>query len=208
MKVNNQSFTGLKNDIIEPQMTTRTMRGVMLIGGTAELLPLYAADVVDPYVQFTMQVTDPDHQVVQATDGTVLDGCDTNRAYTISLTKYGQYTIYYIATDSAGWSVEYSYVVNVGENVPPTITLSGKVESGTLGSKIQIATAKVQDNLDENLSVACYLKTPSGVFHNLVWEGIEYNAFVAKERGTYTVYYYAIDNVGNYTIESYDIVVS
>ena len=208
LKVNNQSFTGLKNDIIEPEMTTRTMRGVMLIGDKAELLPLYAADVVDPYVTFTMRVTDPDNQVVTAMDGTVLEGCDTNCAYTISLEKYGQYTVYYIATDSAGWSVEYSYVLNVGENIAPSITLTDKIETGKVGDKIEIAKVTVTDNLDENISVVCYLKTPTGVFHNLVWEGIEYNAFVAKEAGTYTVYYYAIDSVGNYTIECYNIVVS
>ena len=207
-KVNNQSFTGLKNDIIEPEITTRTMRGVMLIGDKADILPLYAADVVDPYVQFTMRVTDPDGQVVTALDGTLLDGCDTSRAYTILLEKYGRYTVYYIATDSAGWSVEYSYVLNVGENVPPTIKISGKVQTGKLGGKIKIAKGVATDNVDETISVSCYLKTPSGVFHNLAWEGIEYNAFTAKETGTYTVYYYAIDSVGNYKIESYDIVVS
>ena len=207
-KVNNQSFTGLKNDIIEPEVTTRTMRGVMLIGDKADILPLYASDVVDPYVQFKMRVTDPDGQVVTALDGTLLDGCDTNKAYTIYLEKYGRYTVYYIATDSAEWFVEYSYVLNVGENVPPTIKISGKVQSGKLGDKIKIANGVAKDNIDEKISVSCYLKTPSGVFHNLSWEGIEYNAFVAKEVGTYTVYYYAIDSVGNYTIESYDIVVS
>ncbi len=207
-KVNNQSFTGLKNDIIEPEVTTRTLRGVMLIGNKVEILPMYAADVVDPYVQFTMQVTDPDGKVVTAMDGTRLDGCDTSVPYTIVLEKYGRYTVYYMATDSAGWSVEYSYVVNVGENVAPTITLTDKVETGKLGETIKIAKAQVTDNVDKELSVSCYLKTPSGVFHNLIWEGIEYNAFTAKEAGTYTVYYYAIDSVGNYTIESYDIVVS
>ena len=207
-KVNNQSFTGLKNDIIEPEITTRTMRGVMLIGDKVEILPLYAADVVDPYVQFTMRVTDPNGQVVTALDGRLLEGCDTSIAYTISLEKYGRYTIYYIATDSAGWNAEYSYVLNVGENVPPTIKISGKVQTGKLGEKIKIAKGVAADNVDESISVSCYLKTPSGVFHNLAWEGIEYNAFTAKEKGTYTVYYYAIDSVGNYTIESYDIVVS
>ena len=155
-----------------------------------------------------MRVTDPDNQVVTAMDGKVLDGCDTCKAYTISLEKYGRYTVYYIATDSAEWCVEYSYVINVGENIAPTITLKGKVETGKLGDSIRIAKAQAADNVDEKISVSCYLKTPSGVFHNFAWEGIEYNAFVAKERGKYTVYYYAIDSVGNYTIESYDIVVS
>ena len=207
-KVNNQSFTGLKNDIIEPEVTTRTLRGVMLIGNKVEILPMYAADVVDPYVQFTMRVTDPDNKVVTAIDGTLLDGCDTSLPYTILLEKYGRYTVYYTATDSAGWSTEYSYVVNVGENVAPSITLTGKVETGKLGEIIKIAKSQVTDNVDENLTVSCYLKTPSGVFHNLVWEGIEYNSFTAKETGVSTVYYYAIDSVGNYTIECYDIVVS
>ena len=32
-----------------------------------------------------------------------------------------------------------------------------------------------------------------------------YDAFVAKERGIYTVYYYAFDQAGNYAIAYYEV---
>ena len=207
-KVNNQSFSAMKNDIIEPEISTRTMRGEMLQGDEVEILPLYASDVVDPYVNFKMKVTDSDGEVVTATDGILLDGCDTGRSYKIVLEKFGQYSVNYEVTDSAGWTTFYSYALNVGETEPPTITLSGVVTSGTVGDTIKVATATVADNADSGLTYVCYLKTPSSVFYKLVEGENVYEGFVAKEKGTYNVYYYAIDSVGNYTIVSYAIVVS
>ena len=124
------------------------------------------------------------------------------------LEKFGQYLVEYEAVDSAGWQTFYTYAINVGENEPPTITLSGVVTNATVGATVKVATATVSDNADNDLTYVCYLKAPSGVFYKLVEGENAYEGFVAKEKGTYNVYYYAIDSVGNYNIVSYAIVVS
>lgn len=210
LTVNNQTMSTVKNDIIEPEITTRTMRGEKHIGSIVEILPTVAGDVLDPYIKFEAVVKDPDGNVVIAEDGTVLQNYDSSKSYCIRLEKTGNYSVEYYAVDSAGWETFYSYVIRVVDTEPPKITLQSAATTGKVGETISIAAADVQDNMDSEVAVYKYMKTPAGrvIAFSQSNEGTEWNAFVAKERGIYTIYYYAFDSMGNFSVESYEIEVS
>lgn len=207
-KINNQFFSSIKNDIIEPEITTRTVREEKNLGETQELLPIYGADVLDPHIHFEMKVLDPDRQIVTAVDGTVLNNCDTFKTYTIKLEKYGTYSVEYYAIDDAGQQTYYSYVVKVVDKVAPEAVLSDLVEKGKVGDTIKLAKVTVTDNLDTELKITWFVKTPAGITLSLFENDVQYNAFVAKEKGVYTVSCYITDAAGNYTMKFYNITIS
>ena len=207
-KINNQFFSSIKNDIIEPQVTTRTVREEKNLGETQVLLPIYAADVLDPHIQFQMKVLDPDKEIVTAMDGTLLDNCDTFKTYTIKLEKYGTYSVEYYAVDIAGQETYYSYVIKVVDKVTPEAKLSNLVETGKVGDTIKLAKVTATDNLDTELNITWFVRTPKGTMLSLFENDVQYNAFVAKEKGVYTVYCYVTDAAGNYTMVSYLVTIS
>ncbi len=213
IKVNNQTFTGLKNDIIEPEIMTYTMRGERAFGDEVQIVPLYAGDVVDSLTNVYMKVLTPSGAPATSVDGIVLDNCDNTRAYTLRLNEYGRYIVDYFVTDGSDLETYYSYVINVVDKQAPTITLTGKVTEGNVGDTVKIAKLKSSDNIDKELLEKIYLKTPNGIIYALTLfddEGNKtttYNSFVAKQKGVYTVYYSVYDSSNNYVTESYTITV-
>lgn len=207
LRVNNQSFSSIKNDIIEPEITANTMRGEMTKGTYVQISPTYAADVLDPYVSMTMRVRDPDGEIVTAADGTVLENCDSTVAYIILLEKFGNYTVEYSVEDTSGWQTPYSYVIKVADSESPVIVIGEKVTEGSFGDTIAVADASATDSVDGEVAIEKYILTPSGRIIALSQNNGEdvYNAFVAKERGIYNVYYYAFDQAGNYAIAYYEV---
>ncbi len=208
IKINNQSISALKNDIYEPEITSRTIREERNIDDMQELLPTYSADVLDPYIYFEMKVFDPDREIVTAIDGTLLDNCDPFKTYTIKLEKYGTYSVEYYALDGSGQQTYYSYIIKVADKIAPVATLKKLVEKGKVGDTIKIATVEATDNLDTELNVTWFVKMPSGRVSSLYIDDVQYNSFTAKEKGIYTVYCYVTDTAGNYTMKSYTVTIS
>lgn len=210
-KVNNQFFASTEtSDWFEPEITTRSVREAKKLGDIQELLPIYAADVLDPYIKLEMKVFDPDGDIVTALDGTVLNCCDNTKTYKIKLEKYGIYSIEYYVEDGAGNSTDYSYIVKVVDFDAPEITLSDLITEGNVGDEIRLADVTVSDNLDdaEDIEITWYIKTPTGRMLSLFADDIQHNAFKAQESGTYTIYCYAFDSAGNYALESYVVTIS
>ena len=207
-RINNQTYSSIKNDISSPEITMHTVREEKTLGDYQELLPVRAIDVLDPNVMLTMKVYDPEKNIVTATDGTVLNGSDPSKSYTILLNKYGNYSVEYYAVDVSGQETSYSYIIKVVDNQAPILTLSNMVIAGKVGNTISLATASATDNRTENVIIEWYVKAPHGKMYSFKQEGVEYDSFIAQETGEYVIYCYAVDEIGNYSMQSYTVVVS
>ncbi len=200
LSINNQPMSRVSFDLLRPEISANPVRGEKYIGDEIEIAPTYAADVLDPDLRFTMQVRTPDGEYVTAKDGTTLDKrADPTKGYAFTVTQYGTYTVLYECADAAGNRTLYSYVINVVDTEPPTVTLSEHATTASVGDTVIVAAADMQDNL-----TACTLqikvKWPNGSF-----AALHGNSFKATIAGKYTVYYYAYDEAGNVTSVSYDV---
>lgn len=202
MSINNQTMSLMQGDYIAPQITANTVRGNYGAGESAVLPATYIADVLSPSCTAVMRVTAPDGSIVTATDGTVLDGCAHDREYEIVLAQQGSYTVSYEASDGSNRAT-YTYVITVTDRTPPVIEQSDGVRTAALGDTVRIADVIVSDDSGD-VTVLRFLNTPGGKM--ILMDGA--NAFVAQERGTYTVYCYAQDASGNVSSTQYEIVVS
>ena len=94
------------------------------------------------------------------------------------------------------------------DKVTPEAKLSNLVETGKVGDTIKLAKVTATDNLDTELNITWFVRTPKGTMLSLFENDVQYNAFVAKEKGVYTVYCYVTDATGNYTMVSYLVTIS
>lgn len=202
-KVNNQILTKVVADTIAPQIINEDFFGTYEIGTELVISPAYAADVVDPNVEFTLTVTDFDGNIVTATDGTVLDGADPGKEYTVLLDKYGTYSFIYNAKDTSGRTYRYPIGVNVADDAAPVIRVEQAYDSKVkAGTKITLHAASVTDNVDEDLTCSVFVKAPSGRI-----EMITADSFTPETAGEYTLTYFAMDSAGNIATLSYRITV-
>lgn len=162
-------------------------------------------DVLDPNVTVFISVKDPNNNYVTAKDGTILNNAEVG-CYEIELTKYGKYSVIYIASDtyygSDSNSNAYEYSVTVLDDVPPVITVSKEIlTESSVGETISIPTATVTDNLAvSNIGIKIYMMDPS----NKVTIIKDNMSFTFEKAGLHRLVYMAFDesnNIGTLTIE-------
>ena len=183
-----------------------TYGGMHDIGSTISLPSAIAGDVLDPYVNVTVTVTDPDRKVVTAKDGTNMLAVPADKAYEFEVSSYGVYLVSYYSEDAGGEYTNFTFSVSVLDKEAPVITLSREnVTTAKVGETVVIASATATDNLDaaENITVKQYLVIPGGRVMS-----VPGNSFVANEAGEYIVRYFAMDSAGNFTIVENVIVVT
>ena len=203
ISLNNQMLTRINYDLIRPEISMSPVQGEQYFGERITISASYAADVLDPNISFTMQVTRPDGSFAVSEDGVILDGsCDPERDYVVVADQYGRYSVSYECEDTLGNKTQYSYVFSVVDTLPPQIVLGDAAKSAKVGDTVTVAQATVTDNYTE-CTLQIKLKLPSGKFIDLPG-----NAFVAAETGVYTVYYFAYDSDFNPACVSYEISVS
>ena len=196
----------LQNDIVKPSiMYLNSLKRTATIGSRYSILKACAADVLDPNISFRMQVSDPDGNYVRDVNGLELKDVSPNQDYNIALSKYGTYYVQYYAED---WSRRkennIGYGIVVLDFQMPQIVLSGnKQTDGKVNEEIYIPDAKATDNIDGEVNVVKTIACPSGKY-----ERISGTKIVLKERGLYTINYYAYDSSGNFAVYSYQIKVS
>ncbi len=201
MSINNQPMSRVAIDLLRPELSAAPVRGERYVGDSITLDAVYAADVLDPDVRFTMSVTTPDGQYVTASDGTVLSrSANPSKAYTFVLDKIGSYTVLYECYDSMDNKTVYSYVINVVDIEAPHIALGGHATEANVGDTVVVATADVTDNVTQECTLQIKVKLPNGSFVTLAG-----NSFKAVAAGTYTVYYFAYDENFNTASVNYEI---
>lgn len=202
--LNSQKFDTKATDDTGPQILVDNLNGEYAFNEELTFDKAFAFDVFGCVKSLTMSVKSPDGNFAVAIDDTVMNGEQSPfEEYVVKLTQYGNYTVSYSAVDGANVKSEYSYTVTVADKVPPTITLGTAVTEARTGDTVKIASATVTDNLNENCTLAVFVKKPDGVF--LPADGM---SFVAESSGNYTVYYMAFDESGNYIYHSYNVRVS
>lgn len=199
--INSHSLNNTRIDRFAPEIIVETNSGDRGYGEEVEIKGAFVYDTVNPISSVTMEVFGPNGDYVKDKEGILLDGKqDPTKDYTIELSKYGDYTIQYIATDGAGKSEEYVYAITSKDITRPELTLKRHKTSAKKGDEVKIAKTKVEDNRSKECDVFSYVFDPTGA-NVKVTDG----KFEATMSGTYQVRYMAFDEAGNCTFVSYEI---
>ena len=203
--INNQSICYWDGDFVEPQIFAKRVSGDVAKDSLVTVYGGRAYDVFSNYVTLSLKVTDPTSQAVTTIDGVVLNGnCDANRDYVIRVSSFGEYKIEFVAKDLNGNKKVLRYVFNVVDTVAPVVSLDTSDASASLNETVTVRECAVSDDVTakDKLVVYTFVMSPSEKMQT-----VQKGTFEAKERGTYVVYYYCYDEIGNVTIASYKVIV-
>lgn len=203
--INNQSMCYWDGDFVEPQIFANRAKGDVAKDSLVTIYGGRAYDVLSNYVTLTLTVKDPSGNAVTSVDGIVLNsGCDASRDYVIKVSSFGEYKVEFVATDLSGTRKSLRYVFNVVDTVAPVIGLDTSDVTVSLNKTVTVRNCNISDDVTakENLVLYVFVMTPSAQIQT-----VKNNRFEAKEKGTYVVYYYCCDEIGNVTISSYNVIV-
>lgn len=125
---------------------------------------------------------------------------DINTA--IILDEEGTYTIMYTATDSLNNSVRYSFSIYATDLLAPEILIKGNYNDVKVGDKLTILDYTVNEEYGNILNKLVYVTDPYG--KNTIVK-VKQN-FEIKYSGTYIITYIAVDDAGNQSMVSVQIV--
>jgi hypothetical protein len=199
-------------DYFKPKMLIEDDGGVKTLGDKITIKMPTIIDVLSPYAQanLTLTVRKPSKGYATSDDGITLQaGCPVDREYTVSLTEDGAYKVTFQYVDAGGNSITDGFTADVLDMEGPTIVLNdgyneSTVVTATLNTKVTLQGYTVSDNKSaaDKLTVRCLVYSPS-----LEQLFVVNNQFEATRKGMYTVYYYAYDEAGNYSVASYRVYV-
>lgn len=197
--LNDQPISAAASDRIKPKIAVLGTYGDAAEHGTGQVIPAaLAGDVLDPNTMLFLTVTDPQGNVVTATDGTLLQNIVPDREYTIDLTQYGQYFVSYVACDTFnGKDFELGYAITVEDRTAPEIAFSHEfATTGKVGEAIVIPDFTVSDNVTaaEEIRISKFVLTSDGRLVELTGSS---NAFRPAKAGNYEVRIVAVDAAGN-----------
>ena len=212
--LNNQSLGHRKSnyekriDEIAPEIYLENSYAVkQSIGATANVSAGKAYDVLGYIASFTVTVTAPD-------GSRVLDGVSAEEYYSFPLTQYGNYRVYYNATDNNGNSIEYMKLIRAVEKEKPTLILLGQLKDVYKeGSIIEIPGYVLLDN-SGSCSLDIMLIMPDNsmrmLFRNVNGTEKSYltdNGAVKWEKGKYVLRFFAYDENYNYVMTDMEFTV-
>ena len=214
-------FSSVTTDKVTPVVRLNEYyTGWQTIGREVVISKATVTDVFAPFLKsgLSFKATYEDGTPLRSVDGVLLDGtCSIDREYRVKLDRIGRFEFWYTYSEQASGTTDANYKTTRGgfhctvrDSIAPTISVSG-IEDGAvfaskLGSKITVATYTVSDNVcDVNeIKSYVYVTWPSGLMMKL--QGGK--SFLASEKGTYTVVYFAYDLTGNCSSVMYSIIVS
>lgn len=216
-RLGSQLFNGgVTRDNGQPMLTVKDIAGYY---GINDMLTVYAAtalDVLSPFLpsRLGVSVTTPTGKTAVSVDNVSMlfepgkghTGTHADRDYQIKLNEYGTWQVTYIATDQSGITqLKRSFNITVQDNVAPTITMESgytenTVKTAKLGDTVTLATCNATDDVTgaDKLIVWTVVYSPDN-YVSIPTDG----TFVAKESGTWIIYYYVSDEAGNYSTYSY-----
>lgn len=207
--VQNQLMSRNTTDDAEPLVYARRDIGSAGIGTKDIIYAAVASDALSPVTKDNLTVTirTPGGNYLTAKDGTVLNNAPADKDYEVEYSEYGVYVIRYIAKDASGNAGRQPYMVEIADDVAPTIKFKDGSDKETVqkikvGYKYKVKTYTVADNYSktDKLTVVTYLYTADGVIINQNFE-----EFTITEAGDYEVYVYVIDEAGNYAYAQYKL---
>ena len=218
----NQTLTKTTRDNIGPVVSYASKINYAKMGEEFVITRACAVDVLSGVLNedFTLTVTDPDGNFVKSKDNVLLDGtCPTDREYVILLEKAGDYSILLNAKDTIGRqtiSPGWLSLISIGDEQGPNVVIKNNAKLSAVSMELgETHTIKIDanDNYDDKenivVSVSVFNNTQGNyVYYNLVnfdknkWEQ---SSFTPNQRGSYTVYVYAYDSLGNITVKNYKL---
>jgi hypothetical protein len=209
-----KTFAVGRENKTKPDLTvTETNIGYHKIGDVITIVRPSVSDILAPYTEngSGLMVVAPDGSYAVSVDGVRLDGtCDANREYKLELTQTGAYSIQYSYRNQNGQTATFLCGPTVLNSSAPVLLVEGKTDGqqdkASLGDTIATApyTVTDDDTTGNKLKNWCSVIYPSGVL-KLLKSGA---SFQATEKGIYTVFYCAYDEIGNYSTFMYTIKVS
>ena len=118
--------------------------------------------------------------------------------------EYGYYRISYTIKVGTKTETLPAYTVKVKDEVPPTITISGKVVNTVkVGGKITLPKATVADDdiTNENLQLYVFVIEPIGRYIDVT----ETLTYTVNKAGKYKVVYYVVDGSYNVAREEFEV---
>lgn len=175
--------------------------GTYSINTTYTLAPAVAGDTFAANTSLVGTVKDPDGEIVVDKQGVKLENVDASKAYMIELTKYGRYTVEYVAKEVDWFDGEKKFVnyVFVMDEIAPTVQItSDYTKTVKVGETIIIPNFKVSDNLtaEEELTIDKMILNPTGRTIRLPASS---NSLVAMYEGKYQITIMVKDAYGNVT---------
>lgn len=164
---------------------------VSYIGHSVYLPELRAFDLFENDVAVTLTLYDDDGIIYRGKGG-----------YTFNITKSGEYTAEYSATDSYGNTKPQTSTVYVGDQVPPVINVSGIKATASVGEEIALPEAEISDNDTATDKITSYVYVVKGNYEKKLVSG----SYKFEEAGEYVIRYVAYDKNQNYTVVEFTVV--
>ena len=160
----------------------------------------YGETIVVPAAKAYDNLTSVLHVYVTVTapDGTVLiNNAAADKAYTITLLKYGRYEVAYTAADAAGNVANNSTEVALYDKNAPVIDYSGTQKIvKKAGETIRLTKYEAYDAVDESVRYRIFLIDTDGKMKEKEVD----SEIVFEEKGRYVIRHIAYDSAGNYAI--------
>ena len=206
--INGQPITTASTDRIAPSMQVygTAYGGSYACGNTVKIPYVYASDVLDPNITFTLTVTTPDGKKMTATDGTVLDKADPTKAYELALTQLGNYRVSYEACDTfEERKATFVYQIVSQDTVSPKLSYSFAWKTtAKVGETYLFPVITTWDDY-AGTTLLITVFDPEGGAHRLKSTT---NALQFANAGVYKIHVMATDASGNVTSESILVTVS
>lgn len=211
--INNSS----KRDSIDGLMASTKYDNIYHYGDEIEMNKFYFCDVLSPSgddkASISARRTKPNSQYLVSSNGVELNKVkDFKTTYDITFDSFGEYKISYLYEDGAGNGDESTGIISsikVIDAIPPTLKLigyNGVSQEVSVNTEFTPLAVEVSDNYssESDIQVWYTLLDSNSV---LVNTKIKSEAkFKVTKAGTYKMYVYCIDNDGNSTFLSYNVV--
>ena len=195
LSVNSQSLINTKRDRTAPDIVLFGEYGGSYAFGSRVTLPrATAGDVLDPNVEFTLTITDPDGNVCIAADGTEIRGV-TPDTFEIELSKIGAYRAVYEATDTfSGKTAAVTFLITSTDTEPPVLQFGAEWKtSANVNEKYVFPKIEAIDTLG-SVTVYISVSAPTGKTKVLP-AGTD--SLIFTTAGRYRITVLAVDESGN-----------
>lgn len=206
VRINGSTMNNSATDRSGPSISVLSdSYGGSVAPGSTVLLPIAkAGDTLDPNVNFSLTVYDPQNNVMRDVNGTLLQNVNPCVEYKILCDQYGQYRVAYTASDTFKQNARpninnVAYVITVEDEEGPVITFAKEfVTNVTVGTAVAIPDITVSDNVSaaENIKILRYVINPKGNYIDIP-DGS--NAIRCSMAGVYEFGIIAMDEAGNMT---------
>ena len=184
--------------------------GSYSLGDSYTLAPAIAGDTFAPQTSLMVSVYDAEGNVVSDKNGLPLENVDASKAYSITLSNYGLYSIEYVASEIEwlGNTNEFTNYIYVMDEEAPVITITSEyTRTAKVGDIIVLPTFTVTDNLTEEAKIVIdrFVQNPTGRLVRIPYVS---NSVVASYEGTYFFRIMAKDEYGNVATVTLEVIVT